>query len=339
MEFNGKSLEKYREWCEFVFISILFFVGFFVLYLSNVNLNSLTILQANFVELLVLGVQEHSVSEVLFSTFSGILIGVFSFIIFCFSLSLLSVKKLYKTKYFLIVPIICSGFLFNFSILFLFFALGLFVSSLYVIPLGETYKKELKKWKKFRVGSNAVSKSLFVLFLFIFLGSFISFSLDNSYQQLFLNTTVSSITNIVGAEMSNLNIQTSDSNTTDEYIDQMVEEQMKQVREQYPYLNETQYNEIEKDFRENIEKQLNAENNTQNRNIDGLIEESMKKSVLLNALLVWFPLIMSFTIWVVLEFFRSILFASISGVFSVIWFYVFSQDLEKSEIQNREISQ
>ena len=318
---NGEKNMK-TEILEFIFISVLFSLGFLVLYISNVNLNSITLLQASFIKIFTLGVQEHSAFEVFISTFSEILTAILSFIIFCFALSFLSVRKIGNLRYFLIIPIFLSGILFNFSILFLFFGFGLFVSCLYVIPLGETYKKELKKWKKFRVGSNAVSKSLFVLFLFIFLGSFISFSINDSYRQVFLNTTISSITDIVSSEISNFNTQIG--NSTNEIISQVVENQMKAIREQYPNLTEEQYLQIETGIRKDIEKKMGSlKVNEVNLNLSSVISKGIENSILLNAFLVWFPIIMSFTIWVFLEFLRGLLFSPISGVFSMILFSVF----------------
>ncbi len=301
---------------KFVFVSVLFFVGFCIIYLGGVSLNSLTLLQANFIELFTLGIQKHSIFEVFVST--GILTTILGLIIFCLGLSYLAVKKLDKLKYFLIVPILCSGFLFNFSVLFLFFALGLFISSLYVIPLGETYKQELKKWKKFRVGSNAVSKALFVLFLFVFLGSFVSFSVNDSYQQLFLNSTISSISNIFKAETSNFNNQIISGNFTDKFID----EQMNKIREQYPNLTEEQYLVMENKIRENLEEKVEPIK-LDELNLSSVISQGVENSLLLKAFLAWFPLIMSLTIWVILEFLRGILLSPLSGVFSYILFYIF----------------
>ena len=321
---NGEKNMK-TEILEFIFISVLFSLGFLVLYISNVNLNSITLLQASFIKIFTLGVQERSAFEVFISTFSEILTAILSFIIFCFALSFLSVRKMGNLRYFLIIPIFLPwGILFNFSILFLFFGFGLFVSCLYVIPLGETYKMELKKWKKFRVGSNAVSKSLFVLFLFIFLGSFISFSTNDSYKQVFLNTTISSITDIVSSEISNFNTQIRSSDAINEIISQVVEDQMKAIRKQYPNLTEEQYLQIETGIRKDIEKKMSSlKVNEVNLNLSSVISKGIENSILLNDFFVWFPIIMSFAIWVFLEFLRGVLFSPISGIFSMILFYVF----------------
>ena len=308
---------------KFVFVSTLYFLGFVILYLSNISLDSITALQANFIELLILNARK-SAFEVFISIFSGILIAVSGLVIFCIGLSFLAVKKLDKLKYFLLIPILCSGFLFNFSILYLFFGLGLFVSSLYIIPLGETYKMELKKWKKFRVGSNAISKALFVLFLFVFLGSLISFSVNDSYRQLFFNTSVSTITNIINAEMSNYD--NSEGNVTNEIINQAIEDQMKKIRSLYPNLTEEQYLQIKDEMRKKMQEINSSENIGTKLNMTSLVSHRIKNSLIFNAILIWFPLIMSFTIWVFLEFLTEILFSPVSGIFSYIWFSVFGEE-------------
>jgi len=309
---------------KFVFVSTLYFLGFVVIYLSNISLNSITTLQANFIELLILNAR-NSAFEAFISIFSGILIAISGLIIFCIGLSFLAVKKLDKLKYFLLIPILCSGFLFNFSILYLFFGMGLFVSSMYIIPLGETYKMELKKWKKFRVGSNAISKALFVLFLFVFLGSLISFSVNDSYRQLFFNTSVSSITNIINAEMSNYD-KNSEGNATNEIINQAIEDQMKKIRSQYPNLTEEQYFQMKEEIRKKMKEINSSENIGTNLNMTSLVSQRIKNSLIFNAILIWFPLIMSFTIWVFLEFLTEILFSPVSGIFSYIWFSVFGEE-------------
>ncbi|MCK4429199.1 MAG: hypothetical protein KAU95_02395 [Candidatus Aenigmarchaeota archaeon] len=319
--------ERYREFSEFIFLSIFIIIGFFILYLSKVNLTSLIILQAGIMELFILGVQEKSVLDVLLSTFSGIFIATISLIVFCLCLSLLSVKKLHNTKYLLALPILGCGFLFNFSIMFLFFALGFFISCLYAMPLGETYYKELKKWKKFRVGSNAVSKSLTVLFFFIFLGSFISLITDNSYQQQFFDTTKSSLENVINAEVSGMGAQ-GKGPATEEIINRTIEREMIKIRKDYPNMTEEEYIQVEEDIRKDIEDRIITEEGESGMNITAVVSDALGGSAILNAFLAWFPVMMSISIWFTLEFIKSVLLSPVSGVFSFIWFSVFRVPME-----------
>ena len=97
---------------------------------------------------------------------------------------------------------------------------------------------------------------------------------------------------------------------------------MKAIREQYPNLTEEQYLQIETGIRKDIEKKMSSLNEV-NLNLSSVISKGIENSILLNDFFVWFPIIMSFAIWVFLEFLRGLLFSPISGVFSMILFSVF----------------
>ncbi|MCK4729983.1 MAG: hypothetical protein KAT28_01560 [Candidatus Aenigmarchaeota archaeon] len=314
--------KEFGELLEFLFVSILFFGGFCVLYISKVTLNSLTSLQAKFLEIFVLGVLENSIFEVIINTFSGIFIALLGFTMFCLGLSFLAVKKPSKIKYFLVAPILCSGILFNFSTMFLFLAMGLFLASLYVIPLGETYQQELKKWKKFRIGSNAVSHALLVMFIFIFIGSLVSFYTDDSYSQNYMTATAESLSNIIWGEISNF-APGGDSKLSEEIINRTIKEQMQKLREEYPDFTEEQYSQIEVELRDNIIEKANSfEVSDLGFNITETVSNEIENSPLIKSLLIWFPIMMSITIWVSLEFFKSFLFAPVAGIFSYILFSI-----------------
>ncbi len=326
-----KNPKEFGELLEFLFVSILFFGGFCVLYISKVTLTSLTILQAKFLEIFALGVLENSIFEVIMNTFSGIFIALLGFTIFCLGLSFLAVKKPGKMKYFLVAPIICSGILFNFSTMFLFLAIGLFLASLYVIPLGETYQQELKKWKKFRIGSNAVSHALLVMFIFIFIGSLVSFYTDDSYSQNYMTATAESLSNIVGGEISNF-APGGDSKLSESMINKTVEDQMQKIRDEYPDLTEEQYSQIEVELRDNIIEKANSfEASDMGFNITETVFNEIENSPLVKSLLIWFPIMMSITIWVSLEFFKNLLFAPVAGIFSYILFSISEIKLSKKQ--------
>ncbi len=315
MENKFFNLEIFK----FVFVSVLYSIGFFILYFSKLSLSYITVFQSRLVELFILKIQNLSITDFLLTYFEPFFIFLFAIIFFSCGLAFLSVNKLGDLRYFLILIFLPFGFLFNFSILFIFFCLGLYIVSVYVIPLGETYERELKKWKHFRVGSHAVSKALFILFLLVFAGSFVTYSLDNSYQKSFMNTTTSSLGNIISSEVNN--IQEGD------VKDDIIQKRMKEVREQYPNLTEEQYSEIEKKLRNSI----NSTFSTEDINMSGVVEANIENSLIVESLYTWFPIFMSFGIWVVLEFLRSILFAPISGIFSYIFFKVGKFNRESTE--------
>jgi hypothetical protein len=307
MEFKISKI----DFIKFIFISIIYSIGFIIIYLTNLNLTTATTFQAKLFEIFILGVQNKSFAEFIFSYFKPILYLILALLFFCYGLSFLAVKKLDDIKYFLILTILPLGILFNFSILFLLFSLGLYVASLYSISLGEIYKEEIKKWRAFRVGSNAVNRALFVLFLFVLLGSILTFSIDETYKQSFINTTISGLKNIAKSEIKNF--ETRSLNVKED----LVKSQIEKIRKQYSNLTEEQYAEIERNLRESIGNLTAAPGAI---DISDILESSLENSLIINSLSYWFPFFMSFTIWFLLEFLRSFLLSPISGLFSIFFF-------------------
>lgn len=79
------------------------------------------------------------------------------------------------------------------------FAVGVFVASYYIIALSNTYGKELKKWIRYRTGSNSVGSSLFVFNIILALGIFIAVITNVSvYQESFRQDLNESILAVVG---------------------------------------------------------------------------------------------------------------------------------------------
>jgi len=296
----------------FIFVSLTYAIGLTTIYLTDLNLASATTLQAKLFEIFILDVSEKSIIEFIFSYFKPLFYLSLALLFFCFGLSFLAVKNPGRMKYFLILTILPLGILFNFSILFLLFSFGLYVASLYSITFGETYKKEIKKWKSFRIGSKAVSEALFFAFLFIFLGSLLTFSIDETYKQTFMNTTISGLKNIIKSEIENFEINSA------KLKEEIIKSQMEKIREQYPNLTEQQYAEIEKD----LENSMGNLTTFSFKPTESLIESSLKNSLIINSLSYWFPLFMSFTIWILLEFLRNFLLSPISGLFSVFYFKI-----------------
>jgi len=292
------------EVLKFGFISIFYIIGFFVLYLGKLNLNLSIYYQSIFFELFISKIQNLSISEFFLTYFHTILYLILALICFSFGLTFLAVKKLGNIKYFFILIFLPFGILFNYSILFIFFSIGLYLASLLVISFGDAYEKELRKWKTFRVGSNATTKTLFVLFLFVLIGSFISFYFNNSYKENFINSTISSLENIVLTEVKNFSTK----NTTE-----ILNTQMEIVRSIYPNLTEEQYREIEN----NIKAYLP---NTSVQYLSSEIRDKLENSLIIKSLLIWFPFFMSISIWLFLEFLRIFLLSPISGVFSFLFY-------------------
>ncbi|MGC9310601.1 MAG: hypothetical protein ACP5E4_02645 [Candidatus Aenigmatarchaeota archaeon] len=199
--------EGYREiegLLLFFAVSFLFFSGFYTIYYSGVSLVSVTQLSAQLFEKVVAAACSSGMKAFFLLGLQPLCIAVFSLVIFSLGLSLLSVKSPGRLKYALAVPILLSGVLFNFSVPFLFFGAGLFAASLYAIPLGQTYAEELKRWKSFRIGSNAVGKALLILSLFAFVGVYLELSGNDSYAEIFRYSVIDSVSVIVEGELDNM---------------------------------------------------------------------------------------------------------------------------------------
>ena len=129
------------------------------------------------------------------------LLSIFFLILgFCF----LSVSGFYKDNYKIgfVALVILPFIILRFSFMQLFLLAALLASSLFIVPLSNTYGQELKKWKFFRVGSNAVGKALFIFTLIIVLGVFVSVSLDITfYQEQFKNKLTSTFFSSLPADI------------------------------------------------------------------------------------------------------------------------------------------
>lgn len=300
-----------------IIISALIFAGFYILYISGLSLDYLITINANMPEKMVVSQEGFSLLGFLTSNFTPIIIAAGALAVFALSISVLSVRPLGNIKYILLLPIFMSGVLFNFSILFLFFGFGLFIAHIYAIPLGQTYFMEFKKWKLFRVGSNAAGKALFVLFLFVLAGSYIALSSNLNYRVEFSQGFKSSMVSLVGSEMENMKMQQSLSGQTEQFV----QSAMSQARHENPGLTEKQYKEMEQSIRANMTSTIQNSGPTESE-VKSLVESSIDSSPLANSLIVWFPLIFSITIWGSLELLRMLILSPLAGVFSYILFHI-----------------
>jgi hypothetical protein len=79
-----------------------------------------------------------------------------------------------------ILPILI---LFRFSITSIFLSLGLILSGIFVMSLSNTYGKEFKRWTRFRVGANSISKAMMIVNILLSVGVFLSVLGNLSYYQ------------------------------------------------------------------------------------------------------------------------------------------------------------
>ncbi len=90
--------------------------------------------------------------------------------------------------------------MFNFSLLSVFLSAAVIISGVTIIPLSNTFGKELKRWTFFRTGSHSISRALLITNLLITLAVFstIFISLD-SYEQGFRNELSSTLESMLAS--------------------------------------------------------------------------------------------------------------------------------------------
>jgi hypothetical protein len=179
--------------------SISFLIFAIILKLSNISVDSLVNLQNNILKTAIVQTAGMSTTDslaVLLSQFVGIFI---SFLFLVLGFVFLSTYGFFiKDSRFKdislwvgfitgIISFIIFSIIFH-SVMSIFLSVAVLISSIYIIPLANTYGKELKKWIFFRVGSHSVSKVLLIINLLIALGIFISVLANQQfYKQSFEN--------------------------------------------------------------------------------------------------------------------------------------------------------
>jgi len=179
--------------------SISFLIFAIILKLSNISVDSLVNLQNNILKTAIVQTAGMSTTDslaVLLSQFVGIFI---SFLFLVLGFVFLSTYGFFiKDSRFKnislwvgfitgIISFIIFSIIFH-SLMSIFLSVAVLISSIYIIPLANTYGKELKKWIFFRVGSHSVSKVLLIINLLIALGIFISVLANQQfYKQSFEN--------------------------------------------------------------------------------------------------------------------------------------------------------
>lgn len=306
--------------------SLLIFLGFYLLYRSGMSMNYLVHAQSDFLgSFVAIGSSSDALGEALL-LYEPIIVAIFALLVFSAALALLSVSSPDKYRFTLALPILLSGVLFNFSKLFLFFGLGFYIACLLVIPLGETYLKELRRWKHFRVGSNAVGKGLMLLFVVTFIGSYFVLLTENAYSEQFEREFSKGLSALVEGEVNGFGGTENSPSLEDEWV----ERAMADFRESYPNLTEEQYADAELEIRQNIERELENLTNGSESDTSGVVDDMVETSPMIQSLIVFFPLLMSVTIWAGLEILRMFILSPISGLFSMFWFFLFGRIFGKT---------
>jgi len=194
--------------------SLSFLIFAIILKLSNISVDSLVNLQNNILKTAIVQTAGMSTTASLAAVLSEF-IGLFiSFLFLSLGFVFLStygffIKDSKESRFkdinfwvgFItgIIALIIFLTLFT-SMVSIFLSVAVLISCIYIIPLANTYGKELKKWIFFRVGSHSVNKALLIINLLIALGIFV---VVLSNQQYYKQSFQDDMTNVVTSMIPN----------------------------------------------------------------------------------------------------------------------------------------
>jgi hypothetical protein len=172
---NNGALEKFSV----VGASLSFIIFAVIIRLSEFSVYNLVNIQNTFVETIFLQTSGMNTIQSIVALLSPFVLVFAAFLFLIAGLAFLSSYGYYKNRREIslissIVGAIVIIVLFNVSIISMFIAAGLIISSVYVMPLANTYSKELKKWILFRTGSNSIGKALLVFNIILAIGIFVA---------------------------------------------------------------------------------------------------------------------------------------------------------------------
>ncbi|MCX6816020.1 MAG: hypothetical protein NT120_04180 [Candidatus Aenigmarchaeota archaeon] len=157
-------------------ISYILFV--FLIAVSNISVNSLVNLQNSLLKSAILqtnGLDTLAALSIVIEPFKAIFLGLLLLSLYFSFLTAYGFHSSNKSIG-LIVGAVCAiiTIVAFHSILSLFVAVALLLTGTYVVPLANTYAKEMKKWVRFRVGSNATAKALLIFNVLLAVGVFVA---------------------------------------------------------------------------------------------------------------------------------------------------------------------
>lgn len=99
------------------------------------------------------------------------------------------------------ITAILSLVFFSFTLMSIFMALSFLVTCIYIVPLANTYFKELKKWKSFRLGARSLATVLIIFNVILSLGVFTEVYLNNQYKQGFEEKLTNTMTQLTASSL------------------------------------------------------------------------------------------------------------------------------------------
>lgn len=228
---------------------------------------------------------------------------ILGFIFFSVGISLLSLySRRERENRHVFFTCFVAGFLFmlffNFSIPSFFLLLSMLVAGVYIPSLASTSFQEFKKWKYFRIGSKSVSNVFIIINILLSIGVITEISVKhNEYQEFFSAEMEKTFSDLKANEITGV----PDKAFLENYLNEMEIAIVRAVDKTYPYLVPEQ-------------KQLIIENvKEKTREIKEL---SITNSEFVKAYGRWLPLITGFSLWILLEFLRGLVFSTAGGLVS-----------------------
>jgi Zn-dependent protease len=155
---------------------------------TGINLNYIVNFQNHFIKFMMIGTSKMTMESALFLAVSSFISILIALVLLVAGFAILSSYGFLENNRMvgLIAALISSlGLLviFGFSIISVFVSLGLIIACMFIIPLANTYGKELKRWILFRSGSHSISTVLLIFNLIVSLGIFLAISANADYYQ------------------------------------------------------------------------------------------------------------------------------------------------------------
>lgn len=180
-----------------------------ILYSSNVSVGSLVNIENYLINGMITQTAGMTTTNAIISLLAPFLVAMLAFVFLILGFAFLSsygFRKSYSRLGLIsAVSATLMLVLFGFSIPSIFLSASIIVSSVYIIPLSNTYGKELKRWTFFRTGSHSISKALLITNILITIAVFlIVFISLNYYEQSFKQELSNTMTSLLGSSSEEL---------------------------------------------------------------------------------------------------------------------------------------
>ena len=207
--------------------------------------------------------------------------------------------------------------MFHFSIASFFIALSIALSAIYIIPLSRTYDEELKKWKLFRIGSNSAGKVLLIFNVFVAIGILVAIYVNTAYYE-------NSFSNEFSSTLKELSVRQS-SALADTYLTIYRASAIAAIDKTYPNLPQAQRAVLVAQLDQQISELKKNLAEEVNKTADQTGKAAIENLPLFEAYMTWLPILTAFTVFIVLEFMRSLVFCNIAGLFSALTIKIYGR--------------